>query len=485
MVKKSFEMKSSKSLQQKSELSSVFNCLRDIYTTVLNGEKFPFGGQENLSTLKVAMTAFLEKAQVQTQSLAQAQKRLEDVLGVVTDLANLKFDRVLDLAGDEGPMDGLITGINMLAEELKYSVVSRSDLEKSERKFRSIFEQKVSGVVFVDVGGNILKCNERYAEIHGLAHHEMIGKNVTELVFREDQATSAKAAEKLASGEVKNISHECRHLHVNGSLIWCLLNASRVENEHGNLLFAVGILQDITGSKNLQEALIQSSKMTALGEMAGGIAHEINNPLGIVQGKARLLLKLIQRGELTPEYSLVELSKIVETSERIAKIIRGLRSFSRNAEKDPMASCELKVIVENVLGLCSERFKAHGIELRLTTVPELTFRCRAVQLEQVLLNLLNNACDAVATLTTKWVQIDFTRLEQKIQIFVTDSGSGIPSHIVDKLMQPFFTTKEVGKGTGLGLSISKGIIEDHHGQLRYDSLCSNTRFVIELPIPQS
>lgn len=255
--------------------------------------------------------------------------------------------------------------------------------------------------------------------------------------------------------------------------------------------------QDINNmSVAIQESkkmLATSAKMSSLGEMAGGIAHEINNPVGIIQGKAKLLIKYIHNNtynsNLGPEASQKalqeELQKIVTQTDRIAKIISGLKSFSRSAEKDPTTSANLNNLISNVQNLCSERFRHHLIKLETSPIPEVHIECREVQIEQVLLNLLNNAYDAVVSLTEKWIRLDLKIIDQTLQITLTDSGTGIPSHIVEKMMQPFFSTKEVGKGTGLGLSISKGIIEQHQGNLRYDSTSTNTRFVIELPLKQT
>lgn len=236
---------------------------------------------------------------------------------------------------------------------------------------------------------------------------------------------------------------------------------------------------------NTQSKLMQSGKMASLGEMAGGIAHEINNPIGIIQGKSNLLLKHAKNGTYTHEMGVTELQKIISMTERITKIVSGLRSFSRNAEDDPFAQANLNSLITNVLNLCTEKFTQNQIKLELGSIPKLSIECRNVQIEQVLLNLLNNAYDAVAVLAEKWVRVDVKTLGEKVQISVTDSGCGIPPDIIEKLMQPFFTTKEVGKGTGLGLSISKGIIENHHGSLHYDASSSNTRFVIELPMRQN
>ncbi len=249
----------------------------------------------------------------------------------------------------------------------------------------------------------------------------------------------------------------------------------------------LGIAENLRVNLELERAKsIQNTKLAALGEMAGGIAHEINNPLAIIIGKAEALLQDLKNNEFTPEQGVKKLNQIIATSERIARIIQGLKVFSRNADKDPFDRVEINSIIEDILSFCSEKFRLREINLKIIRLPEIAFlECRRVQIGQVILNLLNNAYDALESLAEKWVNVDLKLLEGRLQIMVTDSGNGISPFIVDKLMQPFFTTKVVGNGTGLGLSISKGIIEDHNGQLRYDRSCANTRFIIDLPLKQN
>ncbi len=234
----------------------------------------------------------------------------------------------------------------------------------------------------------------------------------------------------------------------------------------------------------VQQISNHNLKMAALGEMSGSIAHEINNPLALIQGKASQLLRHDREGSLDKKVLIESLEKIIGMSDRISKIIRGMKSISRTAEHDPFEKVELKIINDNIQGICSERFRNASINLEISNIPTLAIECRPSQIEQVIINLLNNAFDAVSPLSDKWVRLDFTNFHDKIQIAVTDSGEKISPEIVEKLMLPFFTTKEIGKGTGLGLSISKGIVEDHQGKMYFDSFSSHTRFVVELPINQ-
>jgi signal transduction histidine kinase len=231
-----------------------------------------------------------------------------------------------------------------------------------------------------------------------------------------------------------------------------------------------------------QVRLMHSSKMAALGEMAGGLAHEINSPLMIISTGVRGLRRLLQTPQMDNDVTESTLQTVEATTFRIAKIVKGLRTFARDGSKDPFQRERVKTIVNDTLDFCQERFRHHGIKLKVDPIPEnLTLDCRAVQLSEVLLNLLNNAHDAVKELAVRWVSLEVTEEGDLIKISVTDSGGGIPAEIQDKLMQPFFSTKAVGAGTGLGLSVSTSIVEEHRGQLKLDTDSVNTRFDVKMP----
>jgi C4-dicarboxylate-specific signal transduction histidine kinase len=228
--------------------------------------------------------------------------------------------------------------------------------------------------------------------------------------------------------------------------------------------------------------LVTTAKMSALGEMAGGIAHEINTPLGTIGMIAEQLQELVNE-ETIDRKMVSEMTVIVgQTVQRISSIIQGLRTFSRDGSKDSFSSIPLKQVLENTLSLCRERIKHSDVKITLEEIgDDVSIQCRPVQISQIILNLVGNACDAVSTLQEKWIKISAECEGEMVQISVTDSGSGIPENVRDKVFQPFFTTKEIGKGTGLGLSISKGITDAHHGELTLDTKCPNTRFVLSLP----
>jgi C4-dicarboxylate-specific signal transduction histidine kinase len=257
-----------------------------------------------------------------------------------------------------------------------------------------------------------------------------------------------------------------------------------LEDSRKTLLSLFDNLEKLVAERS--EKLVESSRLASLGEMAGSIAHEINNPLAIISGKAHRLRGKVNR--LAPDEQADfknDLEVIDRTVDRVAKIIQGLRTISREGSTDDYSVCSLSDLVEESLALCRARFAAKGVDIRVAPLPPgAAIECRSVQIAQVLLNLLNNAFDAVEDLPNRWVSLEVRLVKESIEICVTDSGQGIPKHVVDKMMQPFFTTKPVGKGTGLGLSISRSIAMAHNGDLRVDQSHPNTRFVLRLPMAQ-
>ena len=229
---------------------------------------------------------------------------------------------------------------------------------------------------------------------------------------------------------------------------------------------------------------LQSSKMAALGEMAGNIAHEINNPLMIIIGLSSKARDELKKEKLELDKINISLERVTNTSKRIAKIINGLMMFSRNAEGDPLELVEFSKILEDSLSLCHSKISNKKVKLIVenNTKSGTSIMCRETQISQVIINSLNNALDAIENLEEPWVKLEAFCDNLKVFIMISDCGLGIPKEIANKMMEPFFTTKVVNKGTGLGLSISKGIIEGHHGRFYYDDNCKNTCFIIELPL---
>lgn len=241
-------------------------------------------------------------------------------------------------------------------------------------------------------------------------------------------------------------------------------------------------------SKQLDETqlqLINSARLSSLGMMASGVAHEINNPLTIISGRARLISKLSDLPNLDPTKIKDYSENIIMTVEKVTKVVKSMRLLARDGSKDGFNLVSLEQIINSTLDISREKLKNSNVTITVDKIPDVQVECREVQLGQVLINLINNSFDAITHLSEKWIAIKFDVSNDRVKIKIIDSGSGIPEEIANKLMVPFFTTKEPGKGTGLGLSISRSIITDHQGSLIIDHECKNTCFIIELPFRQN
>lgn len=231
-----------------------------------------------------------------------------------------------------------------------------------------------------------------------------------------------------------------------------------------------------------------NAKMASLGEMAAGLAHEINNPLTIIQGFSERLLKIIERDDFD-EYKIHRYAeKINSTSVRINTMVQGLKVFSKNTKEADLTLSLVDEIVEDTLSFCREKFKSSGIDLSIVCDSDepVYVMARPVEISQVLLNLLNNAYDELESsdeLINSWIKIETKQDENNVYISVEDSGLGISDEVKEKIFDPFFTTKDGTHGTGLGLSISSSIVKKHRGELYLDNAIT-TEFVIKLPRPR-
>ena len=236
-------------------------------------------------------------------------------------------------------------------------------------------------------------------------------------------------------------------------------------------------------SKELDEQrakAFQAAKMATLGEISAGIAHEINNPLSTITLSAGSIRKRLENGTMEKEVLIPYLSRIEDTSHRISKIVKGMRAFSREGSKDEVAPVYIQTIIENTLNLCEETLKKNEVKLESVNIPEAIVMCREVEITQTLLNLIQNAIDALAEVKNKRIKISVELSGETASIIVEDNGPGISPKNVEKIMNPFFTTKEVGKGTGLGLFISYGLVKSNNGNLSLNQKNGSTQFIITL-----
>lgn len=227
---------------------------------------------------------------------------------------------------------------------------------------------------------------------------------------------------------------------------------------------------------------IHTLKLAALGEMAGELAHEISSPLTSIVGNADHLLKLTEEPQIDNNTLQEYLKRITTTTFRISEIIQGMRAFVGLTPENSRRLVPITEVIDLVKSISAERFRSREINLDFTFNCDVHLLCNPTQIAQVLINLLNNAFDAVCEQEIRWVRVSIDRHDEWVEIKVTDSGKGISKELQPKIMAAFFTTKPLGQGTGLGLSISQELIRQHDGELIYDANQSNTTFCIRLPL---
>lgn len=365
---------------------------------------------------------------------------------------------------------------------------AEDEVRRSERTFLSFMEHGPFTAFIRDGEGRYKYSNPFFGRMYNSTHEGILNKTSLEIGFPEALATEVMADDQrvLNSGIPSERIVEMRHF--DGCMRqWFAVKFPLVDATGAKLIGGVALdlsarVQAEEAKLEAQELLLGSYKQAALGRMAGNIAHEINNPLSIIDGKSRQLCEILETQPIDAELAIRFGQAISEMALRLVKIVNGLRTMSRETARDPFTRKSVAELVEEAIALCAPKFKIAGVSLTAVEIPaSLEIECRPSEIEQVLLNLFGNALDAIESLPEKWVRVEVREDEKFVKIAIIDSGSGIPAEIRDKILEPFFTTKEVGKGTGLGLSISSQLIHGHGGMLSIDASSPHTSFVVNLP----
>jgi PAS domain S-box-containing protein len=362
---------------------------------------------------------------------------------------------------------------------------SREIIEQKEREVSTVLDTMPVMVAYWDSQLQNVLANRRYGEVFGIDPKSIKGKNLVDVIGQDLYDASEVFLTAALRGERNTFELELPRADgaIQPSLVSYVPDV-RNGTVHGffTLVTDVTELKRLEAERrDLESKFLIASKMSALGEMAAGIAHEINNPLAIINCKTSILQTRLEKGIIDPLKINSDLETIGSTVERIARTVRGLLAFSRNTDAESTAATNVQKLIEDTLDLCREKLKNRGVDLRLEVEPTSYIDCRPNQISQILINLINNACDAIEGQEQPWLKISVESHPGALAIRVTDSGKPLSQEIAAKIMNPFFTTKEVGKGTGLGLSISKGLAESHGGTLTFDEQSKNTAFVLELP----
>ena len=415
--------------------------------------------------------------------------------------ASLQFD---DL-GRPAYIDGTI-------EDITVRKAAEDRLRQSEEKFASIFRLSPDAIVLFGLETQrIQDANDAFLALFGFSREEVLGKTTIELGVYQAPAVRDRLYELMYAQEMIR-DFEFVAYRKTGEEVLCLLSCQVIDINGQASVFAV--IRDLREMKRMQQLMIQTEKMQSLGGLAAGMAHEINNPLGIivqaVQNTVRRLdpsmdsnieaakrhgVDLHSLGAFLEERNIFRyLQGIRDAGERAAAIVSGMLSFSQRSEQT-FSSNDVNVIVSKSLELAGKDFdlKKH-YDFRMLNIvrevdPDLPLvPCVGTEIEQVILNLVRNAAQAMARAGTKnpTLTLRTKRVRDWAVIEVEDNGPGIPQEDLSRIFEPFYTTKKVGEGTGLGLSVSYFIItNNHHGQLTVTSREDRgARFVISLPLSQ-
>ena len=367
----------------------------------------------------------------------------------------------------------------------------RLKLLLTEEKYRNLFNNHHTVMMIIDPqNGNIIDVNPAAEAFYGWTRKQMIAMNLSQINTADKNVITNKLKDASLS---QNNHFEFVHQKADGSLIDVEVYSGPIQFE--GRLYLYSIITDLSERKKLEtstremEAKIhQQQRLESIGTLAGGVAHEINNPINGIMNFAQLIKEDCSDNSDVVLYS----DMIINESERISNIVRNLLQFSRY-DKVIHSFSSIDDVIHNTLSLVNITFKKDLINIRLNLSDNLPkIRCRSQQIQQVFMNLLTNARDA---LNEKYPEYDDDKIidvnvyakwinqKEWIVISVKDHGNGIHPSIINRIYEPFFSTKPKDKGTGLGLSISFGIVKDHHGKIEVESEAGvHTCFNVILPV---
>ncbi|MFZ3090200.1 MAG: ATP-binding protein [Nitrospirota bacterium] len=344
-------------------------------------------------------------------------------------------------------------------------------LKEADLQWENTFNSITDLVTIHDMDFRIVKANTALAQRLGITTDELKGRKCWE-VFHNGSGPfpTCPHAATLKTGEPATI--EMEYSHMKGIF---LTTTFPVLNERKEVVGTVHVAKDITQEKRFQEKLIQSEKMAAMGQMASGIAHEINNPLNSILGYATYLLETMD-GPSGKD----ELNRIAKGAARCKEIVKRFLDLARETPLE-MKPIDMEKVVEEVLSMCNHALTSQGIEVIKNIGTDLWIDADKGHIEEVLINIVLNACDAMSA--GGRLSIKAHRENSFIKVNISDTGCGIPQENLQKIFDPFFTTKEPGRGTGLGLAVSHTIIKSHGGAIDCESIMGKgTTFIITLPL---
>jgi PAS domain S-box-containing protein len=354
-----------------------------------------------------------------------------------------------------------------------YTSLEQKALEIARLKdfSENIVESLNVGVLAVDLGGIVESWNTRMEQLFGVQRHDAVGHQLRALLPEElaSEIASRRDEEQITGIYKQRLHHQGRYLTLNVSI-------TPLVSKSGDRIGRLLLFDDVTQRERMEEQMSQTEKLTSLGLLAAGVAHEVNTPLAVISNYIQMLAKQMPEGD--PRQGIIE--KIVKQTFRASEIVNNLLNFSRTGAAET-TNVDVNCVVEDTLALVSHPLKTSQIQVVKNLSKGLpAVRGSANKLQQVFLNLFLNARDAMPSGGILEVRTNVHN--GSVEIEVVDTGAGIPREHIHRIFDPFFTTKASGRGTGLGLSVSYGIIKEHAGKVDVRSAPGKgTSFHVEFP----
>ena len=379
---------------------------------------------------------------------------------------------------------GKIVGVVGVGQDITELNRIRVEQESVANELTQLIDTANAPIFGIDAQGRVNEWNQTAERITGFSKEEVMGENLVGQFITDDYKASVKEVLDRALEGRETANYEFPLYTKSGDRVDVLLNSTTRRDAGGKIVGVVGVGQDITELKKSQEQVIHASKLATLGEMATSVAHELNQPLNVIRMAAANCRRRIEKQKVEPGYLDEKLERIENQTGRAAAIIDHMRMFGRKTpeESHGLDPCQ---VVDNAMDLMGEQLRLANIKV----IKSYDKNCgpvlgHAIHLEQVLLNLLSNARDALISNCAEkppmiWLLV--SECTEGIIITVADNGGGIEPSVLDRVFEPFYTTKEMGKGTGLGLSVSYGIIRDMNGSIAAEKVDKGAKFVIRLP----
>lgn len=380
-------------------------------------------------------------------------------------------------------------------EDITEQITLDQLLHDSEERYRTIFQQAQFGICSISVDGRFVGVNPKLTEVMGYSMDELIDMEVQDLVHPDDVNHVLDLVQKLLKGKVPNMALNIRCFDRHQRIHYLETMSSVIQGTVHREPFILSVIKDVTSlreleqkSMNLESHLRNQQKLDAIGTLAGGVAHEINNPINGIMNYSQLIYDDAEEGSSTQTFA----KEIVHETERVATIVKNLLHFSRQQEQS-YSMKNMKDVLDATLSLIQTVIKNDQIQLDVHVPHDLPYiMCHSQQIEQVIMNLITNGRDA---LNEKYPEYDERKrltiscyehtMDQKtcLRLTVEDRGNGVPAEIQERIYDPFFTTKNRDKGTGIGLAISYGIVKEHGGMLSFETQPGEfTRFHMDLPV---